>query len=62
MVNNSLKNKNTLVYIPEATDSIIESNEVKNNTIIVNNENVFNLKTAQQNLNLSISLSDEKIA
>lgn len=62
MVNNKFANKNALIYIPEATDSIIESNEIKNNSILINNETVFDLSDKNQNLNLTTSLSNEYIA
>lgn len=53
--------KNILVYIPEKIDSIIEKNEVKNNTIYINNEKAFDLSTKQQSSNLKIVLNDTTI-
>ncbi|MCK9466717.1 MAG: FG-GAP-like repeat-containing protein [Candidatus Absconditabacterales bacterium] len=62
LATNKYLNKNALIYIPEKTDSIIESNKIKNNTILVNNENIFDLNNKQQNINLNIVLNNDKIA
>lgn len=62
LVENKYLDKNALIYIPEATDSIIESNELNGNSIFINDDNVFNLDDMQQNINLSIDLSNDKTA
>ncbi|OQB42504.1 MAG: hypothetical protein BWY04_00204 [candidate division CPR1 bacterium ADurb.Bin160] len=62
LVENKYLDKNALIYIPEATDSIIESNELNGNSIFINDNNVFNLDDMQQNINLSIDLSNDKTA
>lgn len=54
--------KNILFYIPEQTDSIIESNYVKNSAIYLNDEKVFDISNYTFDNNLSIELYDEYIA
>jgi hypothetical protein len=35
---------NIIIYIPEVSDSIITQNDVKNNSIYINNTNIFDIK------------------
>ena len=55
-------NKNVLVYIPEQTDSIIESNDVVGKSIYINWEKVFEIGTNVFDKNITISLWNERIA
>jgi hypothetical protein len=43
LIENKFDDDNILFYIPEALDSIIESNEIDDNTILINNDDVLNL-------------------
>ncbi len=62
LIENKYSNKNVLIYIPESTDSIIESNETKNSSIFINNEKVFDLSAKTQNQYLKINLSENSMA
>ena len=62
MTSGADKGKNVLFYIPEQTDSIISRNEVMNSAIYINDEKVFSLNDFTFNQNLSVILSEEKIA
>jgi hypothetical protein len=48
---------NILIYLPEDTDSIIEINKIDNNSIYINNENVFDLDNTINDNKLEITLS-----
>ncbi len=52
---------NILIYLPEDTDSIIESNEISNNAIHINNENIFDLGDVNHDNKLSIELTTETL-
>lgn len=62
MMNWTYKNKNVLFYIPEQTDSIIESNEIMDKAIYINWHRVFDIRLRTFDKNLTISLQREKIA
>ncbi|HRX63772.1 MAG TPA: hypothetical protein P5060_01570 [Candidatus Absconditabacterales bacterium] len=62
LISNKYDDENILVYIPEETDSIIETNEVKNNTIEINNQNVFDMNDKTSSEDINIKYLDEKIA
>jgi hypothetical protein len=51
-----------LIYLPEARDSLIEVNVISNNAIVINNNKVFDLETKNQDLDLSIKLSENHVA
>lgn len=62
MTSNIKKGKNILFYIPEQTDSIIESNYIKDSAIYINDEKIFDANDSTFDNNLTVSLSDETIA
>jgi len=61
LIDSKYSNKNLLIYIPEDTDSIIESNVVKNKSILINNQNIFDLNNKKQDTNLQIKLKDDNL-
>ena len=61
-MNTTYKWKNILFYVPEQTDSIIESNEVSGPAIYINEEKVFDISDLTFDRNLTISLSEDTIA
>ncbi len=61
LINNKYEGENVLLYLPENTDSIIESNEVDDDAIYINNENVFDISSMTSDNKLSIELSDKYI-
>ena len=59
-INNT--NNNFFVYIPQETDSIITSNIVAWNKIVINDNTVFDLSNVAQDSKLKIELSDEYLS
>lgn len=62
MIENKFDNNNVVFYLPEDTDSIIESNEVDNDSILINNENIFDLNKWNTANLLNIKLSKDSLA
>lgn len=62
LIANKYQNKNVLIYLPEDVDSLIESNEVKNNAIFINNKKVFDVNNKNQDTSLSIKISKDYVA
>jgi len=62
LIQNKYNDENILFYLPEQTDSIIESNEIRNNAIYINNTNIFDLDNNISSNWLIMSLSTKQIA
>ena len=62
LMSGSYENKNIVFYVPEQLDSNIESNDVSNNAIYINNEKVFDITNSYFNNKLIIELGSEDIA
>lgn len=56
------KNKNTVLYIPEPTDSVITGNETTKSKIIINGIDVIDLTKSMIDPRLTISADNEMIA
>jgi len=56
-----VKNKNIAAYLPEITDSVIETNDVNGKKIMVNNETAFDFNNGTIEDGVIITLSEEKV-
>ena len=57
----AINNKNIVLYIPEPTDSIIETNTVENKKILINGDKILNLNDGTIADGVTIILSANKI-
>lgn len=56
------KNSNTLLYIPEPTDSIITGNEATKTKITINGNDIIDLSKGTINPNIIITADNETLA
>lgn len=59
-IQTTVKNKNVAIYIPEPTDSIIETNTGENQKILINGDEILNLDKGTIADGVMITLSTDK--
>ncbi|MEI7918874.1 MAG: hypothetical protein WCH65_01305 [bacterium] len=60
-MNTFSKNANTIIYIPEPTDSIVTSNEASSSKITINGKDVFDINNGTIDPSIAITSDNEML-